>query len=297
MVSRRMIFIICLWLTFYVCFHGCDWSDTTEPIFILVPPDATEAAIALGSSSPQTVKIGKKDADLRITPGEAELGKTNMLLVQFKDLSGDILSEVTEEVYVSKSGQTDINLQFVRITIPYIRVSLPEGETGIKIKGWNFKPNEEIQIYLGDKEIGETATDDKGYFEYISTVLESFPFRETHIRVIGINSGYEERIPFVVVPRYVFIDVEPEEGVIGSQVTVYGWNFGPNEDIRVDFGDKEVAKPKANEKGYFKVVFTVPEDTLVGKTDIRVVGTESGYDVKSKFDVIIIHDQGTGGSP
>jgi hypothetical protein len=268
------------------------------------------------------------------------------------------------------------------IPVPYIDADLAEFDTGIIVSGWNFKPNEGIQIYLGDKEIGRAATDDRGYFENTYKVLESFPLGKTYIRVIGVDSDYEERIPFVVVPRYVFIDVEPEEGVIGSQVTVYGWNFGPNEDIRIDFGDnkgiaqattdaegdfektfevptiepgvkfiraaglqseseatasfhipppgisvspdkgsigtevtvegwnfgageeiriyfgdREVTRTKANEKGYFEVVFTVPEDIPVGKTDIRVVGIESGYDVKFKFHVIIVHDQGTGESP
>ena len=150
MALRRIIPMICLWLMILICFYGCDGTDTTEPVLIDLPPDAEEAIISLGSSPAQTVKIGEKDVDLRVTPGEDELGKTNMLLVQFKGSSDDILSEVTEEVYVSKSGQTDINLQFVRITAPYISVSLAEGEIGIRVdvKGWNFNPNEDIEIYL-----------------------------------------------------------------------------------------------------------------------------------------------------
>ncbi len=154
MALRRIVPMMSLWLVFSACFHGCDWSDTTEPVStfieIQMPPDAFEAVITLGASPAQTVKIGDEDVDFRMIPVEEDLDKTNTLLVQFKDSNGSILYEEPHEVYVSKSGQTDINLQFVRITEPHIVTSLAEGGIGtyLTVRGWNFKPNEEVGLYL-----------------------------------------------------------------------------------------------------------------------------------------------------
>ncbi len=335
MALRRIIRMICLWLTILTCFPGCDETDTTEPLLIQLPPDAEEAIIFLGSSPAQTVKIGEKDADLRMTPGEDELGKTSKLLVQFKDSSHNVLSEVTEDVYVSKSGQTHVNLQFVRITDPCIRATLAEGEIGIKIdvKCWNFRPEEGIQIYLAarstdaqpdtrsdsameaawasirsqtkieyqnkapgaisisaDEPILTARTDGDGHFETTfavpSDLISHVLAGKTFVRAVGTKSGFTVEVPFAITRLYIY--VRPLTGSVGTEITVTGLNFGENEDMRIDFGDMEgVTQTRAEADGSFNTTFRVPEDAPEKRTSVQVTGLRSGYTKAVTFDVSV----------
>jgi hypothetical protein len=198
MALRRIIPMMSLWLAFSACFHGCDWSDTTESesksyfIEILIPPNAVEAVITLGSSPAQTVKIGEEDVDLRIIPVEEDLGKTNLLLVQFKDSFGNILCEEIREVYVSNSGQTRIDLQLAEPSEAYIIAYLAEFSFNLRItvRGWNFSEQVDLEIYLEDERIYPEDDDTKLRIDATGSFETSFPVTKDILPYILVGDAH-----------------------------------------------------------------------------------------------------------
>jgi len=171
---------------------------------------------------------------------------------------------------------------FVAIALPsspaqaqgaYIILSPDEGVPGeeITVYGHNFTPNEWVDIYYdtnGNGILSETEwviddrADDDGYFSVDFEVPESYA--GDHEVLAEDADSVDAYDYFTVEPGLI---IEPEEGPVGTIVTVEGHGFAEDEeDIELlyylDSTEEVVADNiEADEYGYWEVSFQVPSST------------------------------------
>jgi hypothetical protein len=160
-----------------------------------------------------------------------------------------------------------------------ILLSPDEGIPGeeITVYGYNFTPdNQWVDVYyfLNDDWVwvAEDQTDEYGYFRVNFVVPESC----TGLHDVRAEDRYvQEYDEFRVEPG---LTLEPEEGAVGTTVTVEGHGFGEDEeDIELLYyldGTAEVVADniEATEHGYWQASFQVPS-SVRGDHDIDAQGT------------------------
>ena len=149
----------------------------------------------------------------------------------------------------------------------------------ITVYGYNFTPNEYVDIYYyldGTRtRVAEDETNGAGYFKETFTVPESCTGE--HEVFAEDEYGRYAYYDFTVEPG---LTVSPEEGPVGTTVTVEGHGFAEDEeDIELWYelnGDDEMIEEniEANEYGWWQYIFEIPSSTQ-GSHDIDAKGDES----------------------
>ena len=165
---------------------------------------------------------------------------------------------------------------------PSISLSPTSGVPGttVTVRGYSFDPEEEFIIYYYHTSTGRTKvvtdeTDEDGDFRVTFTIPESY--KGVHKVRVYIGNTLEAEGEFTVKPG---LTVSPEEGPVGTTVTVKGVGFAENEkDIELRYyldGAYKVVEDdiKANEKGSWQISFKVPASSS-GSHKIDAKGDDS----------------------
>jgi hypothetical protein len=169
---------------------------------------------------------------------------------------------------------------------PSIELSSTSGVPGtnIAVNGQHFHENAYVDIYYDGTSIATGRTDINGNFVITITIPEGRKGEHKVLAVIGAYIGTVEMDTyFTVKPRLM---VSPEEGPVGTNVTVKGQGFAQNETgIELMYyldGNYETVERNiiANAKGSWKTSFQIPPSTR-GEHKIDAQGAESKlYDVE-----------------
>ena len=164
---------------------------------------------------------------------------------------------------------------------PSITVSPSSGRPGeeVTVKGYDFEYREEVDIYYYlDSTRVKVATDEAdsdGDFRVDFTVPESCTGQH-RVRADG-DEGSDADDNFEVEPG---LEVDPEQGPVGTRVTVKGMGFGEDEDdieVRYYFnGDYETVAQniRADDDGSWQTTFSVPVSSK-GNHKIYAKGDDS----------------------
>ena len=169
---------------------------------------------------------------------------------------------------------------------PSIELSSTSGVPGINIavNGQHFHEDAYVDIYYDGTSVATGSTDINGNFAITITIPESCKGDHKVLAVVGTSIGTVEKDTyFTVKPRLM---VSPEEGPVGTNVTVKGQGFAQNEtgiELRYYLdGNYETVERNitANDKGSWKTSFPIPPSTR-GEHKIDAQGAESKlYDVE-----------------
>ena len=163
----------------------------------------------------------------------------------------------------------------------YITLSPDHGVPGeeVTVRGYNLTADEWVDIYYylnGDREwLDDVETAGDGDFRVTFIVPESYT--GAHDVRVYIGSSLRVMEEFTVEPG---LTIDPEEGPVGTTVTVEGWGFAEDEeDIELRYylnGDYEVIEDDitADEDGSWEVSFQIPPSTQ-GYHKIDARGAES----------------------
>lgn len=178
---------------------------------------------------------------------------------------------------------------------PSISLSPSEGVPGttVTVRGYAFDAEKEFVIYYYDSsgsrtKVASGETDEDGDFRVSFVVPESC--KGAHEVRVYIGSSLEAKDEFTVVPG---LTASPEEGPVGTTVTVKGRGFAEDEeDIEVRYyfdGNYKVVADgiTANAKGSWEVSFKVPASSS-GSHKIDARGDEStlGEVKETSFEVV-----------
>jgi len=194
-----------------------------------------------------------------------------------------------------------------------IHLSAEEGEIGdkIEIEGDDFEAETTFRIYFSSDEADDgddidtevTAyestgikwTDADGEFTITFTVPNQLTDGEDEEDVHGGNYyiyvTYHRSTTILDVARFTVIggeiEIDPEEGQVGTEVEISGIRFGISQEINVEYdgdsvgiasGDKET-----NDEGEFTCIIIIPESTFGDHT--ITVTDESGNKPEAEFSV------------
>jgi len=131
----------------------------------------------------------------------------------------------------------------------------------VTVYGYNFTAYEWVDIYyyltgsLNGSRIWveDIKTDSAGDFAATFQVPESY--KGDHPVLAEDEYKITAYAVFTVEPGLI---VDPEEGPVGTTVTVEGQGFAPNEDVNIMYDGSQVATAETNDKGSFDVSFLVP---------------------------------------
>ena len=157
----------------------------------------------------------------------------------------------------------------------YIHLSPSQGVPGeeVTVYGYNFTAEQYIDIYYDGLYRTDVETDEEGDFEATFFVPESSKGYHT-VLADEYGSTVSASADFRVEPG---LTVSPEQGPVGTNVTVQGRGFAADEDgIEVYFDGEMVAEnlPPANEDGSWEMTFTIPR-CAQGRHQIDAKGDSS----------------------
>jgi len=155
----------------------------------------------------------------------------------------------------------------------------------VEVRGYNFTADEWVDIYFYPNgariRVAEDETNSSGYFRVTFTVPESCT--GDHTVYAEDEDEIDAYADFTVEPGLI---VDPEEGPVGTNVTVEGWGFAEDEEeIELWYytdGDYVVVEDDitADEDGSWEVSFQIPPSTQ-GSHEIDAEGDESqDYEVE-----------------
>jgi hypothetical protein len=165
---------------------------------------------------------------------------------------------------------------------PFITLSPLSGMPGedVTVRGYNFDPDEEVEVYYypngSRKEVASDDTDDDGDFRVTFEVPESCK-GEHRVRA---EVRYDEADDFFTVEPGLTVD--PEEGAVGTTVTIEGMGFEEDEeDIEVRYylnGDYEIVAEDltADEDGSWEESFKIPPSSS-GSHKLDARGDDSSF--------------------
>ena len=189
-----------------------------------------------------------------------------------------------------------------------------EGKIGdvITISGGGFKASKTVYFYLSSREAGvgddidktsayelvvKTATTADG--DFISSPIFIVPDKLTDGRVKeDVHGGgyyvyvtYSDSDEIIAVARFTVIDgeieLDPEEGTVGTEVEISGEGLRPNQKISVEYDDDKVditgGDNQTDSKGQFICTIIIPE-SIAGSHTITVTD-ESGNKPEAEFSV------------
>jgi len=141
---------------------------------------------------------------------------------------------------------------------PEISIDKSSGSVGdnITMTGGRFAANErDIQILFdGEAVVTDIRADDTGYWEENFQVPE-MPTGEYSVTAEGERTQDIGELSFEIEPDIV---LSPDEGHVGTDLTVTGHGFATNEDVNIMYDDSQVATTEPNDQGSFEVSFLVP---------------------------------------
>ena len=182
----------------------------------------------------------------------------------------------------------------------WINLSSDEGVPGeeITVYGYNFTAEARVYVYYypdGNRiQLARVETDDDGEFEVDVIIPESYT---------GSHEVYAEDEDDIDASEYFDVEpgltVDPEEGPVGTEVTVEGHGFEEEEeDIEVRYylnGDYTTiaGSIEADEDGWWEISFEIPVSDQ-GDHDIDAEGDESSlaevhdvtFEVTPKIDIV-----------
>ena len=176
----------------------------------------------------------------------------------------------------------------------HVTLSPDSGIVGeeVTVRGYNFTADEWVDIYYylnGDREwIDDVETDGDGDFRGVTFIVPE-SYSGAHDVRVYIGTSLQAMEDFTVEPGLI---VDPEEGPVGTTVTVEGRGFAEDEeDIELRYyldGDYEVIEDDitADEDGSWETSFQIPPSTQ-GSHKIDARGDESRlYEVEdATFEV------------
>ncbi len=178
-----------------------------------------------------------------------------------------------------------------------ISVTPTSGEIGdeVEVEGRNFEPGERVYIYFSNEEAdegddvddldsykrvvapyaGDTGSLDppEGYFWAFFDVPEELDDGDEEIDVTGgqyyVYATYDNDGGEIVAKdefSVIGLSISPDEGPVGTRVTVNGSGFEGNEDIEIKFGSTDMTddiegNDETDNDGEFTSYFLVPETT------------------------------------
>ena len=166
---------------------------------------------------------------------------------------------------------------------PSITLSPSSGVPGeeVTIRGYNFTAEEWVDIYYypngARTRVKEVETDDDGDFRVTFTIPASYT-GDHKVRAEEDSSTYADAV-FTVKPG---LTVSPEEGPVGTNVTVEGHGFAEDEeDIELRYylnGNYETIAEniEADEDGWWRKSFVIPPSAK-GNHRIDAGGDESSF--------------------
>jgi len=84
------------------------------------------------------------------------------------------------------------------------------------------------------------------------------------------------------------IDIDPDDGPVGTEVEIYGTNFDSREDITIEYDGDDIdiasGDDDTDSDGDFTSYIIIPE-SAAGEHTITVTGDESGLEVEAEFTV------------
>ena len=163
----------------------------------------------------------------------------------------------------------------------YIILSPDEGIPGeeVRVRGINFTADEWVDIYYDGNWIDDIMTHGDGDFPWVTfEVPESSA--GNHQVLVKDESGIRAHKYFTVEPG---LTVEPEEGPLGTIVTVEGHGFGKDEEgielryyLNGDDYEMVAENIEADEDGWWEVSFKIPASTR-GSHYIDAQGDDSSF--------------------
>jgi hypothetical protein len=163
----------------------------------------------------------------------------------------------------------------------YIVLSPDEGVPGeeVRVRGINFTADEWVDIYYDGKWIDDIMTDGDGDFPWVTFEVPESP-SGNHKVLAEDEYGIDAYDYFTVEPG---LTVEPEEGPLGTIVTVEGRGFGEDEEnielryyLNGDDYETVAENIEADEDGWWEVSFKIPTSTR-GIHYIDAQGDDSSF--------------------
>jgi len=205
-----------------------------------------------------------------------------------------------------------------------IELDPEEGEIGesIDITGEDWPESDysaepytysEVDIYLTDDEDADEGeyidddvedyeqvksnveVDESGDFDTSFKIPEELTDGEDDVTVSGgtyyvcVTYADQDRIRAVAELAVIAAEIEldPDDGVVGTEVEITGIDFADNEDIYVEFDDEEIDIESGDEdtdsRGEFTLYILIPENTA-GTHTIRVID-DAGSEAEADFTV------------
>jgi len=152
--------------------------------------------------------------------------------------------------------------------------------TQVTITGTGFKPQESVKWFIGTTTplvTGTTVANATGVFAATATIPLSAPASSYLVSAVGASSGVA-LATHLVVTGGVSLVVNPPSGPPGTQVTITGSGFQPQESVRWSIG---TATPLvsgtavANTAGVFTATTTIPPGAAPWSYIVTAVGTHN----------------------
>jgi hypothetical protein len=163
------------------------------------------------------------------------------------DAEGDVskLYEVTDTIFrVTADISIDESSGIVGDTITITGSKFAVKEKGIQI------------LFDGQPVVTDIEADGGGDWEAIFQLPE-MPAGEYSVTAEGEQTEREDvgELSFQILPDIV---LSPDEGYVGTDLTVTGYGFAADEDVVITYNSSQVATAETNDKGSFGVSFSVP---------------------------------------
>jgi len=184
-----------------------------------------------------------------------------------------------------------------------IRVDPHEGRIGdwVEIRCWGFEKSTRIYFSSDEADEGDYIDKDVTAYERISISGDIFtvPDRLTdgrddedvHGGIYYVYAAYIGVKEIIAVDTFTVIDgeieLDPEEGTVGSEVEISGEELRPNQKITVEYEDEEVdiisGDNQTDSDGKFTCIVIIPDSTI-GDHVITVIDV-SGNKPEAEFTV------------
>ncbi|MEW6618394.1 MAG: cohesin domain-containing protein [bacterium] len=221
-----------------------------------------------------------------------DFGRTRSICTVFSNSSGTFSALFTVDIqphgttsigcYGLTSGLQSMSLFFIRGSIIISPIAGTVGSS-VTVIGNGFGATEMIMISFGSV-VSLTTASTTGNGNFNTTfIVNTQPFGNTTISVIGLITQERVSERFTILPNIIF--VTPTSGTIGSKVTVMGNGFGASSCIRIAFGTtRTIAIGTSNAMGVFQCVFTVNTQPL-GTTTIIAFDDRLAIWVMARFNI------------
>ncbi len=161
-------------------------------------------------------------------------------------------------------------------TVPETEIMLDvtEGTTGtvVNITGAGFYSGRLVTLHYYNRvmeRVGTVMASPIGEFSFTLTIPNSTAGKH---RITAANAeGNSAEADFEVTP---WITINLTSGAVGDLLTVSGTGFSHNSAVSIQFGSREVARPKSDEFGSFEVTFNIP-DLKPATYDIRAIDEDN----------------------